>query len=218
MSDAADEPAWQALHDELRRWERAGRTATFWWRDDDAACPTAALRHLLAIAGEHPLVLAVVPANATAELADLLRAYPAVTVWQHGWSHTNYTPDGQPDAELGDDRPVARMVRELADGKARLEGLFAAQFAPVLVPPWNRMTAQLVRHLPEIGITGLSLGAGRHLALRHDTVRTGHAQIDLSDWTSGGRFIGTGEAVHATRRICATAAWRGSIHGVQPAS
>ena len=34
---------WAVLGDELARWREAGRSATFWWRDDDAVQRTPAL-------------------------------------------------------------------------------------------------------------------------------------------------------------------------------
>ena len=41
---------WQALAGELDRWQRAGRRADFWWRDDDAVAPGLALERLLGLA------------------------------------------------------------------------------------------------------------------------------------------------------------------------
>ena len=63
---------WQALHEELDRWAQAGRTATFWWRDDDAVDVTPALERLLTQAADHGLTigLAVIPAQVTEALAE----------------------------------------------------------------------------------------------------------------------------------------------------
>ena len=59
----ADDPAWEALGGELDMWVDAGRQATLWWRDDDAAAVTPALERLLELQREHavPLALAVIP-------------------------------------------------------------------------------------------------------------------------------------------------------------
>jgi len=50
---------WLALRDELLRWRDAGLVADFWWRDDDATHPTAALQQLLALsaAADVPLII-----------------------------------------------------------------------------------------------------------------------------------------------------------------
>lgn len=65
MSDSADVPAtaWDALMGELDAWAESGLTASFWWRDDDAADHTPALDRLLDERGQLdvPLALAVIP-------------------------------------------------------------------------------------------------------------------------------------------------------------
>ncbi|HZU89888.1 MAG TPA: hypothetical protein VE993_11575, partial [Stellaceae bacterium] len=61
--------SWPELCGELDRWGAAGRVATLWWRDDDATAPNDRLDRLLAIAGEAPVTLAVIPALAAPELA-----------------------------------------------------------------------------------------------------------------------------------------------------
>ena len=67
---------WQAFDDEVARWRDAGRRVQLWWRDDDTADVSAALERLLEL--QHrtavPLALAVVPAQATAALAERLAA------------------------------------------------------------------------------------------------------------------------------------------------
>ncbi|MEK9660397.1 MAG: hypothetical protein VW644_01455, partial [Alphaproteobacteria bacterium] len=40
---------WDALAAELDVWAAAGRTATLWWRDDDADAASPALERLLAL-------------------------------------------------------------------------------------------------------------------------------------------------------------------------
>ena len=59
--------SWSELTEELDAWATAGRCATLWWRDDDAAQPGPALERLLALSAGHgwPVTLAVIPAKAT---------------------------------------------------------------------------------------------------------------------------------------------------------
>src|SRR5438874_477384 len=61
---------WRALDEELARLRDAGRTAEFWWRDDDATAPTPPLRQLLTLAEATgvPVALAVVPLGAVPEV------------------------------------------------------------------------------------------------------------------------------------------------------
>lgn len=149
--------AWQRLGEELDAWGEAGRTATLWWRDDDATRPGPALNRLLALAGNAgvPLALAVIPATAETGLGDLLRARPDIAVLHHGYAHINHAGDGEKKAELGAQRPLAVRLDELATGRARLSALLARAL-PVLTPPWNRIDADLVAHLPDAGFLGLS--------------------------------------------------------------
>ncbi|MCW2307856.1 polysaccharide deacetylase family protein [Rhodobium gokarnense] len=143
------------------RLDKAGETGTrlsFWWRDDDAVAPSPALDRLLALRARFdvPLALAVIPEGATQALAERLASEPAVAVLQHGWAHANHQPAGEKNAELGNGRPADKVLAELARGRERLSGLFGDRFRPVLVPPWNRIAADVADRIPQVGLTGLS--------------------------------------------------------------
>ena len=120
MSDSA---AWEALTLELDLWAAEGRTATFWWRDDDATAPTPALDKLRACASAAgiPIALAVIPARATPELAAELRDWPSVRVLQHGLSHANHETPPAKKTELGPARPAQHVIADLITGWNLLE-------------------------------------------------------------------------------------------------
>src|SRR3990167_5251300 len=84
---------WQPLLDELSQWQQIGRTAKFWWRDDDAISDTPALRTLLTITDPLPIAIAAIPAKCDVTLSELLASYSRVAVFQHGWRHLKR--DGQ---------------------------------------------------------------------------------------------------------------------------
>lgn len=173
---------WAPLEAELEAWGHAGRVARFWWRDDDAVTATAPLDRLLALAGDAPLALAVIPETATQALADRLVPTDTVTVLQHGIAHINHAPALAKKAELGDGRPATALAAALDAGRRRLEALFGRRFRPVLVPPWNRIADGLVALLPQAGFIGLST-AGRHR--QTDTVpalRQINSHLDPIDW------------------------------------
>lgn len=179
--------AWDALARELDSWTAAGRTATFWWRDDDAVTATAALDRLLDLLGRHgiPLGLAVVPGQAVAF------ALPArVAVLQHGIAHRNQAPAGAKKRELGD-RPVDALLAELAASGERLRHLFGSAFLPVLVPPWNRLDPALVPRLSEAGLHALSTYGPRTAA----AVRQVNCHGDPIAWHQGRGFAGEGAAL-----------------------
>lgn len=194
---AADRP-WDALRAELDAWADAGRTATFWWRDDDAVEPTPALDRLCALAGAAgvPLALAVIPAHATAALARALDAHPGgrpgVSVIQHGWSHANHAPPGAKKTELGAERPADAVLAELAAGRERLAALFGGRFVAALAPPWNRIAPAVPARLPEAGLVGLSTHAARGPARPGLTQVNTH--LDPVDWHGAGAAPGGARA------------------------
>lgn len=136
-----------------------GNPARLWLRDDDAIAPTTALDHLLALTGAAniPVTLAVIPAHSGPALAKRLNTAKAVSVAVHGWSHTNHAPASEKKQELGPHRPTPQILDELARGFSQLAQLHPAQFAPVLVPPWNRIAPEIVTELPALGFKALSV-------------------------------------------------------------
>lgn len=175
-----DQALWQPLARALERFGPADRLARFWLRDDDAIVPTQALDRLLALTGHHsvPLALAVIPAHTGPELSRRLKSEEHVTVTVHGWSHENHAPEGAKKQELGLHRPRQIVLDELARGAGRLAYLFGPQFAPVLVPPWNRIDAGLIPELPSLGYAALSVfGVPKPAPLP-----VVNANVDLMDW------------------------------------
>lgn len=149
---------WESLAAELERWRAERRTARLWLRDDDAVVPTPALDRLIELTGRFavPVLLAIVPAHATTALADRLAAEPHVLPCQHGFAHRNHAGAGEKAAELGPQRPADAVLADLRDGRRRALDLFEANLRPVLVPPWNRIAAEIVPRLPELGFSALS--------------------------------------------------------------
>jgi len=191
---------WETLTRELDRWAAAGRTATFWWRDDDAAEATAELDRLLGLRSELdiPLALAAIPAKARSSLASSLAGASDISVLQHGFAHANHGPDVRRKTELGPHRPAWNVAQELAAGRARLSEIFGDRMLPVLVPPWNRIDAGVVALLPGLGYTGLSTFAEREAREAAPGVIQVNAHVDIIDWSGTRRFVGDAAAVSAT--------------------
>lgn len=187
---------WAALTAELDRWRAAGRVATFWWRDDDARSTGPALDRLLALrhtAGV-PLALAVVPWGADRALAESLAGEADIAVLQHGWAHTNIAHPGDRKIELGTTRPAAHIAAELAMGLDALAGW--PGFAPVLVPPWNRIAPVLVPLLPELHFTGLSTAKPRARLHPVRGLVQSNIHVDPIDWSTRA-FAGEARALAA---------------------
>ena len=189
--------AWDDLDRELDTWRAAGRHATLWWRDDDACSDTPALQRLLRIVCEHdvPVALAAIPAKADATLADAIGVTSHATILQHGYTHANHQPAGERAAELGGHRSVAECIDELGAGRVALQRGFGRRFDAVLVPPWNRIAAELVQALPSAGLIGLSCFGPRDTMTPCARLSQVNTHVDLIAWKRGRAFIGVDSAI-----------------------
>jgi hypothetical protein len=182
---------WDDLQRELDAWTAAGKTAEFWWRDDDATSATPALERLIELRQRHdvPLMLAVIPARAERGLADRLAGQRDIVVVQHGWAHLNHAPPGRSKAELGPHRAPAFVLGELTRGAWVLDRLFE-DWLRVLVPPHNRITAEIARALPDAGYVGLSTDKPRPAAALHPALAQVNTHIDIMEWAKTRAFLG----------------------------
>jgi hypothetical protein len=213
---AADQ-GWKALARELDAWARAGRTATFWWRDDDAVAPTPALKRLLRLAGRHrtPIALAVIPRPAVKSLFDRLADHANVRVLQHGYEHANHAPAGAKKCELGRDRPRQAVWAELKQGRAKLKKQAPARLLlDVMVPPWNRIDPGVAAGLHALGFKGLSTDKPRRALHDPAGLVRANTHIETIDWTNR-RFIGEKSALRQTVRHL-SARRRGQADGGEP--
>lgn len=178
--------AWDALRHELDLWQAQGLAARLWLRDDDATQPGPALDHLIALARrwQAPVLLAVIPALATPQLAQRLAGEPLVTPCQHGFAHTNHAGPGEKKSELGPQRPLAQVLEALREGKIRLAALFGARVDPILVPPWNRIAPGAIAALPSLGFTTLSTFGPARPAPPPGLAQL-NSDLDIIDWHNG---------------------------------
>lgn len=201
----ADDDTFAALRRELDCWQELGRSADFWWRDDDAVADGPPLQQLLDLTAAHavPLWLAVIPALLEDSLVTALAGRPAVGVLQHGIAHRNHAPPGERQCELAAGRDWAELCTALQHSRLHLQAAFGPCFRPVLVPPWNRLHPGWLERLPEAGLTGLST-LGPRQPVPGLTVVNVHA--DLIDWRirqyAGDAAVATALVRHlAARRL-----------------
>jgi hypothetical protein len=195
---AAEAGAWQGLEHELDAWAAAGRRAGIWWRDDDAGAPCPALERLLALAAASraPLALAAIPARAEPALAELLdRSAADAVVLQHGYAHSNHAAAGAKKCELVGPAVRPAILGELRQGRGRLHSIFGSRFRPVLVPPWNRIDAELTRQLPALGFAGLSTYKARAAAVPAAGLRQVNCHLDILQWRPQRCFLGAPAAL-----------------------
>lgn len=174
---------WNPAREALDRAHAEGRTIRVWLRDDDCVAVTPALERLAALCGGAglPILLAAIPAGAAPELAPWIAAHPAVTPCQHGYAHADHARPGERARELGG-RPVGTVLAELARGRARLADLFGPALSGILVPPWNRLDAELIPHLRGAGYAALSAFGPTPV---DSPLPRLDADLDIIDWRRG---------------------------------
>jgi predicted glycosyltransferase len=175
---------WSPVAEALDRARDAACPIGFWWRDDDAVAHIPALDRLLGLSRRYEagLGLAAIPDQIQPSLADRLRDERTALALVHGWRHANHAPPGEKKAEFGSHRPVALMVREVQGGLAAAQAALGSKVLPVFVPPWNRISPDLARLLPELGYGALSTFRDRD---RHSPVKQLlqiNTHIDPIDW------------------------------------
>jgi len=202
--------AWRALDAEIERSRQAGRSIDFWWRDDDASAPHAALARLLTLADRSgvPLALAVVPATADPKLFAELAA--GVAILQHGADHRNRAAAGQQKNEFPATEPTASAIRRLVAARERLSALAGRRWIAVLAPPWNRLHPGLVPLLASAGFSGLSRYGARAAATTSGALREVNTHVDIVDWRGTRGFAGEEHVLqravdHLEAKRCGTA-------------
>lgn len=181
------------LDAELKRWGGEGRTATFWWRDDDAEATSPELDHLrrCAVAAGAPLGLAVIPAKAASALAEALADWPLVRVLQHGFNHQNNGASKGEWIELGGDLKAEAAISLLKDGWRRIQNLGPL---PVVVPPWNNLDPAILPRLAEAGFRGLSVSQPRQERRAFDVVMV-NTHVDIMNWDKRAKNTGNERVV-----------------------
>lgn len=175
---------WNLLTDELDMWQNAGRTATFWWRDDDAIQYTEQLEQLDQLSRTHsvPLSIAAIPARLQPSLIDFVKTRQNITVLQHGYAHQSHAAKGVKKIEIGGQREAGDIEAELRDGYHILSEAFGDQFLPVLVPPWNRIDVHAYALLTRVGFTGLSSMWARKEAFPVAGLHQVNCHLDPVNW------------------------------------
>lgn len=187
-----DSNPWVLLLEEFDAWDKLGRQAELWWRDDDAATPGPKLEQLLCVSAQAGLLLAVIPAKCDASLSSMLSRSPMVCIAQHGYAHINHAPRGRGLGawELGLHRPVEVVLAELEKGRGKLETLFGSSFLSVVVPPWNRIDPLLFDPLAKLGYRAVSTFGARSSPQLAKGLVAVNAHCDPIRWKTGAKFGG----------------------------
>jgi hypothetical protein len=184
-------PDWTPLNRELARWRAADLALPLWWRDDDAIEPTPALSRLSDLAArlDMPVHLAVIPAMATTDLADMVADTPQLIPVVHGWAHRNHAPQSEKKAEFGNHRAPEQLAGDAANGMTRLRDLFGPRLARMFVPPWNRIAPAMIAQLPGLGFAALSGFTPRRAAFPVPQLVQINTHLDPINWRAGKTLV-----------------------------
>lgn len=173
---------WSPLSAELAIWRREKLPLPLWWRDDDAIAATPALERLAELASETqmPIHIAVIPDLLTPTLAPVITTHSALIPVVHGWRHISHAHEGQKNAEFGHTRPKA--ADELMQAMQKMQKHFSARLVKLFVPPWNRITPDLLPVLAANGYTGVSTYGPRKNAQAAEGLTQINTHIDPIFW------------------------------------
>ncbi|MCG7392491.1 glycosyl transferase family 28 [Microvirga sp. ACRRW] len=182
---------WTPMDRALDRARDRGCTIRFWWRDDDAVADTPRLDHLLTLSrrAKVGVALAVIPHALEPSLVSRLQSEDAVFALVHGWSHANHAPIGEKKAEFGAHRPVEAMARQAEQALRIAREKLGRKLLPAFVPPWNRISPELVPHLLGLGFTALSTFNDRKTAFPAEGLLQVNTHIDPIDWHGTGSLV-----------------------------
>lgn len=184
-------PDWTTLDAELAHWGDVGMSLPLWWRDDDAIAPTPDLARLTDMSArlDIPVHLAVIPCHAETALADFVVQNPTLIPVTHGWAHQNHAFGAEKKAEFGAHRPLDQIVRDAAQGQARMHELFGNSAGLMFVPPWNRIADQAVAALPGLGYTALSTFTPRAATTAVPGLAQINTHLDPIGWKTGKSLV-----------------------------
>jgi hypothetical protein len=100
----------------------------------------------------------------------------------HGLRHANHAPPGEKKAEFGGHRPVEIMASEAEQALRIAQERLGSRLLPVFVPPWNRLSPELVSRLPRSGFTALSTFNDRGTAYPVEGLLQINSHVDPIDW------------------------------------
>lgn len=151
---------WTPLRRALAKCRRENVPVPMWWRDDDAIAMTPALKQLTEMSERTgvPVHLAIIPAHVDPDLPkaiDTQHIRPVV----HGWAHADHSSQGTKKNEFLTPRKDA--VQDVQAAFEKMTALFGSDLRRMFVPPWNRISDDVIHALAKQGCRALSTYGAR---------------------------------------------------------
>ncbi len=194
-------PDWAPLEAELAKWQSADLRLPLWWRDDDAVEPAPQLERLCSLARDLrvPVHLAVIPAAVQTELASYVAQHAELIPVVHGWAHLNHASKGEKKCEFPAQRPRQVSLEDMQRGLSRLQQVFGTRLVAMFVPPWNRITSDLVPALADLGFAALSTFTPRQAAFAAPGLAQINTHLDPIDWKDSRSLVAP---EHLIAQVC----------------
>lgn len=175
---------WSPLKRELEEWQTQGLTLPLWWRDDDATSVTEPLGQLEAASRRHdlPVHLAIIPKDVAPSLVDTIATTDCLLPIVHGWAHENHAPASEKKSEFGSSRPVEAALQDAEEGLVKLKQALGGALRPMFVPPWNRISPELLPWMAGLGFAALSSYGPRNKLMAAPGLQQINTHIDPIDW------------------------------------
>ena len=173
----------------------------YWWRDDDTGDDLDSLQRLLELRHEVsiPLVVSVVPLWASADCCSLLERTADTFVAQHGYDHSDHATQGEKSVELGGSVAPECVLDRVRQGQQSLKAHQWTSLLALLVPPWNRLSEEVIENLPDLGFKSLSTFAKDRRGWRYGLEHI-NCHIDPIVWREGKRQMTADELIDVTIR------------------
>ncbi|WP_027257531.1 polysaccharide deacetylase family protein [Leisingera aquimarina] len=177
-------PDWSGLDRELEHWQTGGLTLPLWWRDDDAMSHSTELERLTELSADLdlPVHLAVIPHGVTPDLGRFVADHQQLIPVVHGWAHQNHAPAGEKKAEFGAHRPLEELLDDAERGLTALQEMFGTGLRPMFVPPWNRISPEMLTWLAGAGFTAVSTFTPRKSAKPASGLLRVNTHLDPINW------------------------------------
>ncbi|MEW2919246.1 polysaccharide deacetylase family protein [Ruegeria sp. ANG10] len=194
---------WRPLEAELGIWHAQGLSLPLWWRDDDAVSRTPQLERLseLSRSLDLPVHLAIIPRDADTGLADHVAQQPTLIPVVHGWAHHNHAPPDEKKSEFRLHRPFEEITADAQSGLERLRTLFGDGLCPMFVPPWNRISPEVVQKLPDLGYRIVSTATPRKTREPAPGLEQINTHLDPIDWRGTRGLVAADKLISQTSEL-----------------
>jgi len=156
-----------------------------WFRNDDVGYFNSEIYKLNNIFKSTPLYHATIPKLLDDVTITLLNSNKLTHVFQHGYSHINYSNNDNCKSEYPKNREITIVIEEYLMGNQILRNSFRDKFLDVFCPPWynidEKFSCEIRKHIKAMSFFD---------DICDDTIKCINPNIDIIDWKISDEFAG----------------------------